>query len=365
MTEWSPDQSTALDAVGDWLKDTDADQVFRLFGYAGTGKTTLAKHLADQEDGKVLFGAFTGKAAMVMRQKGCGDASTIHSMIYKPKEKNGIIRFKLDKNSPVKDADLVIIDECSMVGNELAEDLLSFGTKVLALGDPAQLPPVKDAGYFTNEQPDVMLIEIHRQARGNPIIHMATKVRRGQHLNTGEFEGCKVIDENDFDEAELLETDQVICGMNKTRQRLNSELRAANGFKSLHPEKNDRLVCLRNNHAKGLLNGSIWSVEDSNTSPQDDFIHMLASSEDFDDDVKRGIQVLPEFFEGKEKDLDYETRRHSDEFTFGYALTAHKSQGSQWDDVVVLDEGSVFREDQHRWLYTAITRAAKRITVVQ
>src|ERR1700704_3832073 len=90
MTAFSPQQDAALQAVAAWLKARpgrgSTPAVFRLFGYAGTGKTTLAKHLAEGVEGKVLFAAFTGKAALVMRRKGCQNASTIHSLIYRARE---------------------------------------------------------------------------------------------------------------------------------------------------------------------------------------------------------------------------------------------------------------------------------------
>ena len=82
MVEWSPQQEQALSAVSAWLKDKDGPQVFRLFGWAGTGKSTLARHLA-QGVKSVKYAAFTGKAALVMRKRGCKGASTIHSLIYK------------------------------------------------------------------------------------------------------------------------------------------------------------------------------------------------------------------------------------------------------------------------------------------
>jgi hypothetical protein len=141
--------NAALSAVADWL-GRGTPQVFRLFGYAGTGKTTLAKHLAENVDGDVVFGAFTGKAASVLRAKGCHDASTIHSMIYRSKESDeGGPLFALNRSGPAAKADLIVIDECSMVDQDLGRDLLSFGKPVLVLGDPAQLPPVKGGGFFT------------------------------------------------------------------------------------------------------------------------------------------------------------------------------------------------------------------------
>ena len=167
--DFSPHQDAALTAVDDWLKSKPGQkghpQVFRLFGYAGTGKTTLARHIADGVDGKVLYTAFTGKAASVMRSKGCEGASTIHSLIYKPRESGEEIpSFDLWDEAPASKAKLIIVDECSMVDAELGRDLLSFGVPLLVLGDPAQLPPIQGGGFFTDAEPDAMLTEVHRQA---------------------------------------------------------------------------------------------------------------------------------------------------------------------------------------------------------
>src|SRR5262252_10348710 len=112
MPAFSPHQDAALRAVAGWLKSKPGrgrtPQVFRLFGYAGTGKTTLAKHVAEGVDGKVVFAAFTGKAALVMRRKGCAGASTIHSLIYKPPESNEETpTFELWDNAPASKARLI------------------------------------------------------------------------------------------------------------------------------------------------------------------------------------------------------------------------------------------------------------------
>src|SRR5580765_3244636 len=172
MSQFTPHQQQALTVVAEWLRSkpgsNGAPQVFRLFGYAGTGKTTLARHIADEADGEVKFAAFTGKAASVMRGKGCRGASTIHSLIYRARESGEEIpSFDLWDEAPASKAELIIIDECSMVDAELGRDLLSFGVPVLVLGDPAQLPPVQGAaspaGFFTEAEPDAMLTEVHRQ----------------------------------------------------------------------------------------------------------------------------------------------------------------------------------------------------------
>src|SRR5215472_2445378 len=118
MPTFSPQQDLALRAVADWLKARSGQggtpPLFRLFGYAGTGKTTLAKHIAEGVDGKVLFAAFTGKAALVMRRKGCSSASTIHSLIYRPLDNDSETpTFELWPDSPAAEAKLIVIDECS------------------------------------------------------------------------------------------------------------------------------------------------------------------------------------------------------------------------------------------------------------
>jgi exodeoxyribonuclease-5 len=157
MTAFTPHQDAALKAVADWLKAKPGKggtpQVFRLFGYAGTGKTTLARHLAEAVEGKVQFAAFTGKAALVMRAKGCDGASTIHSLIYRTRETSEETpNFELWDDAPASKAKLIVIDECSMVDADLGRDLLSFDVPLLVLGDPAQLPPVQGGGFFTETE---------------------------------------------------------------------------------------------------------------------------------------------------------------------------------------------------------------------
>lgn len=360
---WSSQQDAALKAVADWLRRGDR-QVFRLFGYAGTGKTTLARHIAEGVEGEVAFGAFTGKAASVLRAKGCADASTIHSMIYRSRESDeGGPQFVLNRQSPASKASLIIIDECSMVDEELGRDLLSFGQPVLVLGDPAQLPPVKGGGFFTEAEPDVMLTDVHRQARDNPIIHMSMIVREGGRLEPGTYGESRVIRRREIDAATVMAADQVLVGLNKTRRLYNTRLRELNGYRDPMPAAGEKLVCLRNDKTKGLLNGSIWTIL-ALRGIRNDFVRMDVAAED--DPRRRAVEVAVHktFFEGAEEDIPFVLRRESDEFTYGYALTVHKAQGSQWDDLVLFDESYAFREHRSRWLYTGLTRAAERVTVV-
>jgi exodeoxyribonuclease-5 len=369
---WSPQQEGAFKSVRAWLADRNGPQVFRLFGFAGTGKTTLAKELAAGVNGLVLYSTFTGKAALVLRKKGCDDASTIHSLIYKPVEDplTGHTEFKLNPDSALSLARLLIVDEVSMVGEELARDLLSFGTRILVLGDPAQLPPVKGEGYFINAEPDVMLTEVHRQAAGNPIIRMSMDIREGRGLQLGTYGESQVLARSSISKEELramvLESDQLICGMNKTRQAFNHRIRELKGLAGLgdfrHPVAGERLICLRNNKLKGLFNGGLWEV--SSVHCRNRRLEMLVASLDEPATAPLDVVVPEEFFFGTEGELDWRERKRIDEFTFGWAITCHKSQGSQWDYPLVFDESGVFREDARKWLYTSVTRAAERVTVI-
>ncbi len=360
---WSPEQDAALAAVSTWLESGE-NQVFRLFGYAGTGKTTLARTLAEGIDGDVAFGAFTGKAALVLRQKGCPNASTIHSMIYRTREaETETPSFVLNKESAASKASLIIIDECSMVDEELGRDLLSFGTPVLVLGDPAQIPPVKGGGYFTSAEPDAMLTEVHRQAADNPIIALSMQVREGGRLVPGAYGESRVIRRSALGAAAVTRADQLLVGTNRSRRAYNKRMRELLGFTHAMPEVGEKLVCLRNDKKKGLLNGGTWIVDKLHPMRAQKLKMSLVPEEDRGRKPAK-VAVLPAFFEGREDELAPLIRRESDEFDYGYALTVHKAQGSQWTSVVLFDESYAFREHRSRWLYTGLTRAAEKIVVV-
>ncbi|WP_295812642.1 ATP-dependent RecD-like DNA helicase [uncultured Nitratireductor sp.] len=374
--EFSPQQDAALNAVARWLK-AGQSQIFRLFGYAGTGKTTLARYFAEHVDGEVQFAAFTGKAAQVLRSRGATNARTIHSLIYRPRGEEEVEdevtgrtsmspTFSLNRQSPIAKAAMVIIDECSMVDEALGRDLLSFGTPILVLGDPGQLPPISGGGFFTEHEPDHLLTEIHRQARDNPIIQLALDVREGREISYGDYGAAQVISKAEVDQDLVLSADQVLVGTNRTRRRYNQRLRELKGFDAGYPQAGDKLVCLRNDPAKGLLNGSLWKVMTSSRETVKPGINLLVSPEE--DDPDRGvakIKLLKAAFEDPEADIPWQTKKRFDDFDYGYALTVHKAQGSQWDEVVLFDESYAFRDTRQRWLYTAVTRASERLTIVR
>jgi exodeoxyribonuclease V len=374
--KFSPEQDGALIAVKHWLEKGES-QIFRLFGYAGTGKTTLARHIAEHVDGRVLFAAFTGKAAQVLRSRGAGNASTIHSLIYRPRGEEAVENeqtgqktiaptFSLNRQSPVSKAKLIIIDECSMVDETLGRDLLSFGTPVLVLGDPGQLPPVSGGGFFTDHPPDYLLQEVHRQARDNPIIDLAQRVREGRELLAGSYgDTARIISKAEVTSELVLDADQVLVGTNRTRRRYNQRLRELKGFDTILPAAGDKLVCLRNDTAKGLLNGSLWQVVSAPRTVKPAMSLLVRSEDDGIEQVSAKIRLLKSVFEEPDSEIPWQLRRRHEDFDFGYALTVHKAQGSQWNEIVLFDESYAFREHRARWLYTAITRAAQRLTIVR
>ena len=394
---WSPGQERGLDAVNRWKKSR-SKPFFLLAGYAGTGKSTLARHFAEGA-GNVLYAAYTGKAAHVLRRTGI-DATTIHRLIYTPRDKcDQHLRdlqaerarlarqkhltdleatladldakiaaevanlrrpiFTLNTESILWDADLLILDEYSMIDEQTGRDLLSFKVPILALGDPGQLPPVQGVRFF-HQEPDVLLEEIHRQAAGDPIIRLATLARLGKPIPCGQYGPSRVLNRDLTSNYELgrlvTETDQLLVGLNATRRHFNLEIRKTRGYASDLPVRGDKLVCLRNNHQEGLMNGQTWDVVRSST--KNGFLLLSLTNEDGN---KLTTLAHPNSF--RENHLGTFERDVANEFDYGYALTVHKAQGSQWDSVVLVDEwhGSSRAE----WLYTGITRAAKSITILQ
>lgn len=366
MVEWGKQQKEALTLIRDWLSMRGGPQVFYLAGWAGTGKTLLSVEIGSEvRDTK--YAAFTGKAAAVMAQRGCDGAQTIHRLIYAldgratDRRRDGELVFGLNTSSELIGAGLLIIDEVSMVDERLATDLLSFGTKVLVLGDPAQLPPVGEgAGYFTSKKPNYQLTEIHRQAEGNPIIALSRIVREGGMLRLGEYGKSRVVRREEVTAAMARYADQILCGRNVTRRAKNDKMRLMLGRKGLFAPK-DRIVCTRNDYGLGLLNGSIWQVEAVDFQDADETVMAVRGLDPGSENILLGVTATNAVLAGTEKELSREEARDHAFFDFAYALTVHKAQGSQWSKLLVYDEGSIFRDDAARWRYTALTRASEQV----
>lgn len=403
---WSPQQEHARRIVSRWMRDPRAPQTLYVAGFAGTGKTTLAKDLVAGSAKKWLFAAYTGKAAHVLSTKGCNGARTIHSLIYRfagditteevqalerelgnsatsdarrraitrellALQRNRGPRFVLWETGPLSLDDVagVVIDECSMVGHDLGRDLESFRKKILVLGDPAQLPPVKGGGYFTAREPDVMLTEVHRQARESGVLRLATHIREGGSLaGFPSAPDAEILSQRttpqDVRTAAALAADQVLVGLNRTRHDLNRRYRTLRERSGM-PYCGDRLVCLRNERETGLFNGSQWIVVDAEWPADQDTGELTVRSEDDNRVVACDAWVHHLGGRGEELKLKGPGVRDASEFDWGYALTTHKAQGSQWSRVFVVDESTrLGGTEPRRWTYTAITRAAQHVTVL-
>jgi exodeoxyribonuclease-5 len=365
--KWNNQQEKALRDVDRWFyTESKHKPIYRVFGYAGTGKSTLARHFASNIDGHVCYAAFTGKAASVMRRAGCVGAKTIHSLIYKTEEdEKGRVTFRLNRNnSDLKGAALLIVDECSMVDEKIGRDLLSFGVPILVLGDPAQLPPPGGAGFFTECEPDNMLTEIHRQAEDNPIIHLSKLVREGNRLSKGDYGESRIVSK--IGRQTAIDADQILVGRNATRMDKNYKMRRMLGYgDGLYPVVNDKLICLKNDSSLGIYNGMMFKVDGINqqlSGPKSKFFHMSLDGEDYTHAIM--VKVPKAMFSGERIPPGSWILKEGQQFDYGYAITTHKAQGSQWENVLIYDESWCFRDEWQRWLYTAITRASERVTMV-
>ncbi len=408
------DQAEAAALIEEWFFHLNT-QIFVLCGYAGTGKTFLVdfvvRKLGLVAGESAAFVAPTGKAASVLIRGG-NAASTIHSLIYIREEdievdENGeviserFLRFVRKEKLP-SELRLIVVDETSMVSDEMLKDLLSYGVKCLFCGDPAQLPPVNGTCNLLS-MPVITLREIVRQELGNPIVRMAEAVRGGGFLEYGRYgDNAAVVSKKRISPAMrarlLLEADQIIVGTNKTRNAVNREVRLLHGIPETArlPIDGEKLVCTLNDWSKKLdekgdyhlVNGTAGTC--FNVREQEDGLGQFDFRPDFLPDTlydlpfDEGVFLEGKYFHGygdKACLLEGGKLVHEENFAllrrvrvkreeticrfeFAYAITCHKAQGSEYDFVVVFDESRLFEEGA-AWLYTAITRAKKKLIIIR
>jgi len=382
----SSDQNKALRVLLNWFKSQDR-QYITLGGYAGTGKTTLISIFRNElhkenKELEVAFCSYTGKATRVLKNKIVESNAmypqdtigTIHSLIYSPilNDKKEIIGWEMKKNI---DADLIIVDEASMVDQHIWNDLRAYKIPIIAVGDHGQLPPIK-GNFNLIEKPDIKLEEIHRQAKDNPIIKLSILAReKGEipvqgfgynvmKLSRGSNESQEII-------GELLQNYKndtlVLCGYNSTRIKLNKYIRQNLGFESIEPEAGDRVICLRNNHQKEIFNGMLGTIKSISSDPGDPF-YLATIEMDGEESLYKGVISVEQF--NNPESMNFTDKKGSTEnmdlFDFGYALTVHKAQGSQSKRVILFEERFKQMDDLmwRRWLYTAVTRAEEELFIV-
>jgi exodeoxyribonuclease-5 len=301
-----------------------------------------------------------------------------NELLYEARREANRPAFTLNPESPIREAGLVVLDESSMIDSRLAEDLESFGTKILVMGDSAQLPPVKGVGYYSQRPPDIRLTEIHRQARDNPILQFATLARQGVQIPFTDLGAArKVAKRGSLDALGdiYLSGAQLIIGTNVKRRKLNQFVRRHLGHEGLYPCADELLVMLRNNKDAGVLNGvqcrSLepafeMEIEIGQPSLSLPIMYEGTALRDFAvDPIPFLMYDINQNHSALESQLSHRDRLWMNPMDYGYAMTAHKAQGSQWERVVVCDDQFGFdKSTRDKWLYTAITRAQEEVIIV-
>ena len=393
-------QEEGLDIIVDRWKSGYKETV--ISGYAGTGKSTLVKfaiqalvdnnyYLDPERD--VCYAAYTGKAAEVLRKKGNRNVMTLHKLLYDhfPRPEGGFFR----KPKISLGYKLIVVDEVSMVPKPLMELLFSHrDIYVVCLGDPFQLPPIdKDSDNHLLDKPHIFLDEIMRQEEGSEIIQLTMKIRNQEPIEYMEGEDVKILPKDALNTGMLFWADQVLVATNKERNRINNNMRELLG-RSDAPEDGDKVICLRNywdelsETEDPLVNGTIGYLHNSFETER--FVPRFVRSAYTSFPVIQGTfitdseEVYPNLEMDKtmiltgEKCCDWKTayklgklkEKYGEivpkEFTYAYAITCHKSQGSEWDKVLVIEEKFPFDRIEHaRWLYTACTRASDKLVLVR
>ena len=366
-------------------------------GYAGTGKSTLIKFIVSAlgfNPEEVAYCTYTGKAATVLQSKGCPNAVTAHKLLYKARPlANGTYRFypRLKTEMEYK---LVVVDEVSMLPKPMWDLLLTHDVYVLATGDPAQLPAlVKEDDNHVLDKPHVFLDEIMRQAQDSEIIRLSMHIREGKSLSSFPCSNQQVmiVNKNELVTGMFDWADQIICSTNAQRNKLNALIRETNGF-GPEPCVGDKIISL-NNHwdfasASGkwpLTNGSIGIIQHINKQDirvpkyiydKGPIPYMFTDMLLEDGDKFNSIPIDYNSLVDGEPTLTprqvYLMGRRGGlisapyDFAYAYAITCHKAQGSQWDKVLVCEEWFPNIPEEHKkWLYTAVTRSAKKVVVVK
>jgi len=365
-------------------------------GYAGSGKSTLVRFIIealDVDEDDVCYCAFTGKAAEVLRKKGNKNACTLHKLLYEsiPKPDGGFFR----KPKPQLDYSIIVVDEVSMAPKTLIDLLFTHNVYVICLGDPGQLPPIdKNEDNHLLDHPHIFLDEIMRQAQESEIIRLTMKIRNNEPIDYYDGKEVKIIPYSQLNTGALQWANQVLTATNAKRESINNQMRQLLNHPD-YPVDGDKMICLRNywddlsNNGDPLINGTIGILKNSFQTWRE--IPRFVKSDIRRFDVLTGDLMIPDtndVYQMTEMDrqmiitgekccdwkLSYKLGklklRYGEivpkEFTYAYAITCHKSQGSEWNNVVVLEENFPFDKEEHvRWLYTACTRSSEKLVLVR
>ncbi|WVR18123.1 Dda-like helicase [Burkholderia phage Bm1] len=404
------DQQAAMNGVKAWLTTAKAGDIYRLYGLAGCGKTTCSVKLKEIEHPirsaplRVLYVAFTNRAVSILESKGCVPVRTMHSLLYDVEEyseeekkearmmKQAYLEAVLagvppDQRPPlppsnkrigfglrtaesladqVRDFDVIAVDECSMIGQKMGRDLLKLNRPIIGIGDPGQLKPVGDVAFFSRHKPETLLTQVLRT--DNDILELASWVRRGgsfSEIDSGEnFTIARKA------QPEWFDADITACGIHDKRRKINEHVRMLRGFEGIVPNVGERVIAVQNNKDEGILNGQLWIV--TRSEPIGDYVKLdlveyAPRKKEEDLEIRVDVRVHLGCFQKDIKDsteMGIDVRPDSVLMTWGYAVTVHKLQGSEFNSVLLFDDGPVFRDQIDEWRYTGVTRAAKTLYVV-
>ena len=368
-------------------------------GYAGAGKSTLVRFIIEElktygvKETDVCFACFTGKAAQVLLKKGNKNVITLHKLLYKsiPKESGGFVRIP-NPSIPYK---IVVVDEVSMAPKTLMDLLFKHDVYVICLGDPFQLPPVdKKEDNHLLDTPHIFLDEIMRQAQESEIIQLSMAIRENRPIEVFQGKEVQILNKEELNTGMLTWADQILVATNATRVSINAQMRKLLNFGE-QPQDGDKIICLRNywdcfsDNEEPLVNGTIGILKNSFLTKRylprivkstDGLSHIDLIMGDFISDSGmyfHSLEMDKKMIDTGEFSLDWKTVYQLNrnpktrdipplEFTYGYAITCHKAQGSEWDKVLVIEEKFPFDKTEHaRWLYTAVTRSSEKLVLVR
>lgn len=364
-------------------------------GFAGTGKSTLVKFIIDALDvdkDKVAYATYTGKAAEVLRKKGNPNAMTLHKLLYDsiPRQGGGFIRIP----KKMLEYKIIVVDEVSMVPKSMIDMLLNHRVYVIFLGDPFQLPQIdKKETHTLLDKPHIFLDQVMRQAAESEIIQLTMKIRNGEDIPFMHGKEVIVVPKAELVTGHLTWADIIICATNKTRHNMNKQKRELLGYSGAL-QTGERIIVKRNywedcdEDGNALVNGTIGTV----ANPYESFVRIPSYVKNDRRDLPLvGCIFTPDggkSFDTFEIDKDYLLKEEPcvdwrvsyqlgklkpkigdilpKQATYGYALTCHAAQGSEFDKVLVIEESFPFDKTEHqRWLYTAATRAAEKLVLVR
>lgn len=380
ITSWEGDAGITLaEAQRQAIYASLEHGVFVLTGGPGTGKTTVVKgilNVLEQAGCRILLAAPTGRAARRLADSAGHPAVTVHRLLEYQPTGDGL-HFGKDDSDPL-DAEAIIIDEASMLDINLTYHLLKAvpgGCRLIFVGDVDQLPSVGAGSVLkdmirSGKMPVVRLENVFRQAEVSPIVRNAHKINRGQMPDFlagagSEFALQEFINEQDAAEfvartyAELTSggdwrSVQVLTPMHKNPcgvQNLNKLLQQyINPPSATKPEVNipgnvlrvgDKVMQIRNNYEKDVFNGDIGRVSRID-----------------------GKNVTVSFPERPEGNYVTYAQGEVEELQLAYAMSVHKSQGSEYPCVILLMVQSHYIMLQRNLLYTAVTRAKEKVLIV-